>query len=325
MFAVFLCSALALNAVSALRMNLRMQSDVLQWLQSYDKDTTLRWKLQDGQAIATAPIKKGELLISIPQGLTLDAAKATVRFGAQLGSITLKTGDVGLIALLLLAEKNSKDSKWSAYLASLPASPPGVLSWSEADLKELESCTTRNVAAQLSSVTTDFDTLSRTRTPLLPPGTLTLETFRWAVGITKSRLLYIDNKPCLAPGVDCLAMDPFATAEPFASSAGFFGGKVIKLLADRAYQPGDPLYMSFGLKSSAECLEDHGTVPLLDLADACAELSVGIEDTDRFPDDKTNVLENAGYPSRMRFDLEAEVGLDAALLQFLRLKFIEGR
>ena len=32
----------------------------------------------------------------------------------------------------------------------------------------------------------------------------------------------------------------------------------MKLLADRSYKAGQPLFTSFGLKSSAECLEDHG-------------------------------------------------------------------
>ena len=54
-------------------------------------------------------------------------------------------------------------------------------------------------------------------------------------------------------------------------------------------------------------------------------MSVAIESTDKFSDDKENVLENAGYGKRLRFDLEAEVEVDPLLLQFLRLKLIEGK
>lgn len=134
-----------------------------------------------------------------------------------------------------------------------------------------------------------------------------------------------DNKATLVPGIDSLPFDPFSTCEPFLASAGMFGGKVVKVVADAAIQPNAPIVVSFGLKSSAECLEDHGVVPLLELDDSCAELSVGIEDTDRFADDKRNILEQAGLPDRQRFDIEAAVEVDPNLIRYLRLKFIEGK
>jgi hypothetical protein len=34
--------------------------------------------------------------------------------------------------------------------------------------------------------------------------------------------------------------------------------------------------MSYGLKSSAECLEDHGIVPDITLDDSCAEVKIEI-------------------------------------------------
>ena len=102
---------------------------------------------------------------------------------------------------------------------------------------------------------------------------------------------------------------------------------MIKVLADRDYASNDKIFISFGLKSSAECLEDHGIVPDIDIStDASCEFTVQIDpDTDRFADDKVNILEDAGLTSKQRFDLEVDLSIDPALLSFLRLKFIEGK
>ena len=37
------------------------------------------------------------------------------------------------------------------------------------------------------------------------------------------------------------------------------------MVAERTYGQDEQVMISFGLKSSAECLEDHGTVPDIDM------------------------------------------------------------
>ena len=37
------------------------------------------------------------------------------------------------------------------------------------------------------------------------------------------------------------------------------------MVAERAYGQDEQVMISYGLKSSAECLEDHGTVPDIDM------------------------------------------------------------
>lgn len=41
--------------------------------------------------------------------------------------------------------------------------------------------------------------------------------------------------------------------------------QVVKVVAERAYGQDEEVMISYGLKSSAECLEDHGTVPDIDM------------------------------------------------------------
>ena len=70
------------------------------------------------------------------------------------------------------------------------------------------------------------------------------------------------------------------------------------------------------------------SVPDISLDESSCEISVSInESTDRFYDDKVDILDSYGLSSAAEFDLEAgsEVGLDPDLLRFLRLKLIAGR
>jgi len=272
---------------------------------------------------AKVAIKKGELLASVPLGLCLDAAKAKVVFSTSAKTLSmLRTGDFGLIALLLLHEKSlGKASKWSEYIVSLPDMAPGVLSWSQTELDELVVSSTRDFASQIAAVKDDWQLISR-----LPELTFVdEEAFKWAVGTVKARNVFIENQPVLVPIIDVMPFDPFSEAEPTVGSAGMFGGKIVKVLADNSYNAGDEVFISYGLKSSAECVEDHGFCPDVPLVDACCELKVGLDETDRFVDDKIEILEQQGLDKSVRVDIEAapNAQLDKQLLQVLRLKCIE--
>jgi len=67
-------------------------------------------------------------------------------------------------------------------------------------------------------------------------------------------------------------------------------------------------------------------VPDISLDESCCEICVSIDGSDRFADDKIDVLESNGMATAVEFDLEAgtAVGLDPDLLRFLRLKLIAG-
>ena len=81
-----------------------------------------------------------------------------------------------------------------------------------------------------------------------------------------------------------------------------FGGKVVKVNADRAFKKGDPVSISYGLKNSAESIEDHGVIADIDLVDSSCELSVAIDmEADRYPNDKVTILEDNGWRRTMQF------------------------
>ena len=272
---------------------------------------------------AKVPIKNGDCLASIPLGLCLDSAKARAVFSSSAKTLSLlRTGDFGLIALLLLHERSlGKASKWWEYINSLPDTTPGILSWSQAELDELFVSSTRDFASQIAAVNEDWQLISR-----LPElSSVDEDAFKWAVGTVKARNVFIENQPVLVPIIDVMSFDPFSEAEPTVGSAGIFGGKIVRVFADSSYNAGDEVFISYGLKSSAECVEDHGFCPEVPLVDACCELKVGLDEADRFVDDKIEILEQQGLDKSVRVDIEASptAQLDKQLLQVLRLKCIE--
>jgi len=276
---------------------------------------------------ANANIKKGDLLFSLPMGVTLDMPKAITKFG----KITqkLRTGSSGMLALLLLSEKAlGEASNYHLYIKNLPEKAPGILSWSDENIKELSLSTTRNVMSQINAVTSDFEeVISIMKTTHLDLTVQTLDEFKWAMGIVKAKSVLIDNQLMLIPGMDSIGFDPLSTSEPYSSSAGIFGGKVVKVVAERSYGQDEEVVISYGLKSSSECLEDHGMVPDIDMEEACCEITLNIDGTERYSDDKLDILERSSLGGAVRFDLEAdeESEMDPGLLQFLRLKLLEGK
>ena len=290
-----------------------------------DKDFKVKID-DDGIAMAMGPIKKGDVMLTLPMGICIDVEKANSRL-PTLTVDKLKTGSVGYTAILLLLEKISGEkSKYYKYISTLPSKVPGLFGWTEEEQEEFCRSTTRRVRSQITAIESDYQLLKDMR---LLPTEVDKTSFFWAVGTVKARAVYIQGlgQSVLVPGMDFMKFDPFSTSEPFSAGAGMFGGKVVKVLADRSYVAGQEVFISYGLKSSAECMEDHGIVPILDEQDSSCELFLAIDETDKFSDDKLNVLENELLGAKIQVDLEAdkELELDPLLLQFTRLKSIEGK
>mmetsp|Transcript_12940 Transcript_12940/g.19464 ORF Transcript_12940/g.19464 Transcript_12940/m.19464 type:complete len:477 (-) Transcript_12940:22-1452(-) len=297
-----------------------------------NEDVKLKFICEEGlasAALAKSAFKKGDMIFSMPLGLCLDTGKATAKFSSILNLSRLRTGQFGLLALLLLSEKAlGSKSKYYEYIQTLDRFPPGILSWSAAELEELLNSTTRKMNSQFDAINDDLKYIENLRSLSLPSSIYNVDEFRWAVGIVKSQYVVPEQQPIIVPGMHFIDFDPLAENEPIIASAGMFGGKVVKILTDRSYESGDRVCMSLGLKSSAECLEDHGFVPEVDLRDCSCEIAVSIEEeVDKYPDDKVTILEDNGFRSSMQFDLLADPSseIDPDLMRFLRLKLISGK
>lgn len=152
-------------------------------------------------ALANRDLVSGDLLLSLPLGMVLDAAAAESKLGALIKTSSLKSGSIGMISLLLLFEKSlGTASKYASYIAALPQSPPNIISWSQNYLEKLSQSTTRRVMAQINAINADIDFIVNTESPLLPKDVFTRDALLWAIGTVKSRYVIVQGSPTLVPG-----------------------------------------------------------------------------------------------------------------------------
>lgn len=277
------------------------------------------------------------------------------------------TGDNGLLSLVLLNEvvkaasdgtlgiqlpkrKAEATSLMKAWVQSLP-SPEEMVSlhpvlWKEEDQEALQSSTTKKIYRTLDDIEEDANWLeervwSTDREKF--PSSVTLngeeypcftpKGFAWAFSLVTSRSVFVDGTSRIVPVMDMANHNDLAAEEVSRGFMGRFGTtKGIELRSGKVkkYQKGEEVFVSYGPKSAAEYLIEHGFVPdkLKEMTTSVAELTFDIDQDDRFYDDKLDILEFETYESApmeptQSFDLVSELGRDGepdpAMLQFLRL------
>ena len=241
-----------------------LSNDISTWLENKGgvskNDLSISFSNINNQISCRAikQIKKGETICTIPLNICLDPSNVNSIFNNKINSKMLRTGNIGLLSLLLLYEKAlGPKSKYFDYINALPTSPPGILSWNEDDINELKSSTTRKISVQIEAIEDDYKLIKLSKISTLFTDTFfTYNEFKYSIGLIKSRSIVIAGRPILVPGLDFIEFDPMSMAEPVLIDK--WTSKVVKVNAERDYNNNEKIVISFGLKSSAECLEDHG-------------------------------------------------------------------
>mmetsp|Transcript_17331 Transcript_17331/g.25242 ORF Transcript_17331/g.25242 Transcript_17331/m.25242 type:complete len:371 (+) Transcript_17331:1273-2385(+) len=157
--------------------------------------------------------------------------------------------------------------------------------------------------------------------------------FAWGLAIASSRSVFVDGSSRLVPILDMANHNDLGAEEVQGGTVGTFGttkGVVLKMGQGKKYEEGKEVYASYGPKSAAEYLLDHGFVPKVarSMRTSVAELTFEVDKADRFYDDKLDVLEfetydNSPMEPTQSFDVVSEMGNDGApdpaMIQFLRL------
>jgi [ribulose-bisphosphate carboxylase]-lysine N-methyltransferase len=282
------------------------------------------------------------------------------------------TGDNGLIALLLLNElaktaaaadgggialpkrKPEAQSLIDAWISTLPSQSEmnHPLLWTEDEQEALQSSSTKKIYRLLDDIEDDVTWLEeriwkkdgdkddeRFPEKVMLNGEeydcFNLEGYRWAIAITSSRSVFVDGSLRLIPFLDMANHEDFGVEEIQGGTMGRFGttkGAELRTPNSRKYTKGEQVFCTYGPKSAAEYLLEHGFIPkaLKSTTNTCvAELTFEIDSEDRFYDDKLDILEFDTYDSApmepsQSFDLvSGEIGRDGdpdpAMIQFLRL------
>jgi [ribulose-bisphosphate carboxylase]-lysine N-methyltransferase len=207
----------------------------------------------------------------------------------------------------------------------------------------LQSSSTNKIYRRLDDLEEDFSWLAENvfhKNRNQYPETITLKDgktidcfnvqgFKWALANTLSRTVFVDGSLRLIPLLDFFNHHGEQGKEVELGYMGTFntmkGAGAVTPVACRA---GEQVFCSYGPKSAAEYLLEHGFCPEEALKTAVAEVTFELDQDDRFYDDKLDILEFETYDQApmdpiQKFDIVSARGRDGdpdpALIQFVRL------
>ena len=313
--------------------------------------------------IATSNIKAGETVLAMPYddmfSLTPDLARTVVFKDKLPEAYDCWTGDAGLIALLILNEVARSDQQggvalpqrsasvqnfMQAWVTSLPSPTDAQhpLMWPEEDQEVLQSSSTNKIYRRLDDIEEDATWLeervwSKDRTAF-PPSVkwngqvipcFSAKGYKWAMTLATSRSVFTDGSLRLLPLLDYANHDDKKGLEVEGGTMGTFGTtRGVVLRSGAKYNQGDEVFSSYGPKSAADYLLEHGFCPPKVWKTAVSELTFELSPEDRFYDDKMDVLEFETYDQApvdpiQSFDVVSDIGRegepDQAMIQFVRL------
>lgn len=307
--------------------------------------------------VATMSIAKGEVVLSMPYDERYELRGNSKIFKGLLpDSFDSWTGDAGLIALQILNEvaradgtgiaEPSRPAEMQAFMIAWVSSLPSPsdlqhpLLWSEEDQEVLQSSSTNKIYKLLDDIEEDALWLlenvfeDRTRFPdkvswngeTIP--CFSVEGFKWAMALSSSRSFFLDGTLRLIPFLD-MSNHSDDGEEVRDGNMGTFGTtKGAVLVASSSYKAGDEVFCSYGPKSAADYLLEHGFCPEQCWKTAVSEITIEVDPGDRFYDDKLDILEYDTYDQApmapvQSFDVISAPGRDGepdkAMIQFVRL------
>ncbi|TYG62108.1 hypothetical protein ES288_D07G201400v1 [Gossypium darwinii] len=261
--------------------------------------------------VALKNIRKGEKLLFVPPPLfiTADSEWSSPEAGLVLKQYSVP--DWPLLATYLISEASAqKSSRWCNYISALPRQPYSLLYWTRAELdRYLEASQIRQRA--IERVTDVIGTYNDLRLrifskypDIFPEEVFNMETFRWSFGILFSRLVRLpsmDGKVALVPWADML--NHSCEVETFLDYDKSSQGVVFT--TDRAYQPGEQVFISYGKKSNGELLLSYGFVPKegANPSDS-VELPLSLKKSDKCYKEKLEALRKHGLSTSQCYPIQ---------------------
>ncbi|KAK8346062.1 hypothetical protein V6Z12_A07G189900 [Gossypium hirsutum] len=139
---------------------------------------------------------------------------------------------------------------------------------------------------------------------IFPEEVFNMETFRWSFGILFSRLVRLpsmNGKVALVPWADML--NHSCEVETFLDYDKSSQGVVFT--TDRAYQPGEQVFISYGKKSNGELLLSYGFVPKEGTNPSdLVELPLSLKKSDRCYKEKLEALKKHGLSASQCYPIQ---------------------
>ncbi|MCE0481825.1 hypothetical protein HAX54_039907 [Datura stramonium] len=275
--------------------------------------------------VALNNIRKGEKLLFVPPSLviTADSKWSNSEAGDVLKQYNVP--DWPFIATYLISEASlMKSSRWNNYISALPRQPYSLLYWTRSELdRYLEASQIRERAIErINNVIGTYNDLRlrifSKHPDLFPEEIFNIETFNWSFGILFSRLVRLpsmDGRVALVPWADMLNHN--CEVETFLDYDKSSQG--IVFTTDRAYLPGEQVFISYGRKSNGELLLSYGFVPRegTNPSDS-VEVSLSLKKSDKCYKEKVEALKKHGLSASECFPIQV-TGWPLELMAFAYL------
>lgn len=281
--------------------------------------------------IASADAQQGDVLVSVPDSVWLSAENV------QKASVGKLAAAAGLepwlqIALQLVADRfGGAKSEFATLASSIPEDLGTPLLWNEEELQELQgSQVLQTLAGYMTFFRSTFQQLQAglfaSNPAAFPPSVFTLPRFLWAVAAVRSRshAPLEGQRIAVVPLVDLVAHRRRPNAKLSVRSAGLFGrGQLLAVEATRPIRKGEVVSMDYSPdKLDGPVLLDYGVMDTSSPKPGYS-LTLTLPDSDRFLDDKLDILETNNLRQTMTYNLTPDVEPGAEMLAFLRLMEIK--
>ncbi|XP_047249705.1 ribulose-1,5 bisphosphate carboxylase/oxygenase large subunit N-methyltransferase, chloroplastic isoform X1 [Capsicum annuum] len=289
--------------------------------------------------VALNNIRKGEKLLFVPTELVITADskfflhcldmcwKCQKWSNSEAGDVLKQYNipDWPFIATYLISEASlMKSSRWSNYISALPRQPYSLLYWTRSELdRYLEASQIRERAIErINNVIGTYNDLRlrifSKHPDLFPEEIFNIETFNWSFGILFSRLVRLpsmNGRVALVPWADMLNHN--CEVKTFLDYDRSSQG--IVFTTDRAYLPGEQVFISYGRKSNGELLLSYGFVPRegTNPSDS-VEVSMSLKKSDKCYKEKVEALKKHGLSASECFPVQV-TGWPLELMAFAYL------
>ncbi|GBF89663.1 rubisco large subunit N-methyltransferase [Raphidocelis subcapitata] len=282
--------------------------------------------------VAARDIAAGEAVLTVPDAHWITpAAVAKSPIGPSVSGLEPWLQ----LALLLVSERAAGAAAGAlpgAFLAALPQALDAPLFWGDDEIDMLQGT---QALQQLYGYRQFFQetfaeleaTLFASDRALFPAEAFTYEAFLWAAATVRGRAhAPLDGAAiALVPLADGLPHRRGGNCAWKAKSSGLFGqGRVLTVEAARAIRKGEELTMDYGPgKLDSSLLVDYGVMDS-SWPQGGYSLSLSVPDSDRYRDDKLDVLERNGLAGAGAFAIKKGEEPSREMLGFLRLTQLSG-
>eukprot|EP00854_Cymbomonas_tetramitiformis_P009804 gene9804-11612_t len=279
--------------------------------------------------VAKRDISRGESTLSVPKTLFMNVESA---LESPIGEYCTELKPWLILALHLLHEKSSSDSKWSPYIEILPETLDLPLFWSDEELSELQGTQVLESSLNYRSyVQMEYEELAtqlfEPNPEVFPPEVFTPGALLWAFGILRSRTFepFTADQIALVPGLDLF--DHSSQSQSCWSSKGGFGPfqkEGAAVVAEESVSAGTEVRMNYNPEIVApQLMLDYGFYPSGDRKGGY-QLTLGIPPEDKYFDDKADMAELAGLGETWPFMLRAGEAVPDEMRIYLRLIQLSG-